>query len=233
MQQVGRDWRDTINGSGKLLRKMGLAPIDDVFYSSPLPTHGRGNPGGALPGMEYVPEGGESSWWTPYTGEYTTDLNPMSNQWHLQLMFDVPTPNLGSRCRAMLACHPPPEQISLVAECIEYERRYGGGRHEQKVELVDEKSNGRMTMGRRIETVIDVLKDSRCDLPTGHYVPCVRVRLSMTLVNDDPIILERHRRMDSAVEWSEGKKRRRRRSAAKGRADFDSGSDFEEVSSVE
>lgn len=40
-QKVGRNWRDTINGSGQLLRELGLVdPVpDQAFYYSSLPSN--------------------------------------------------------------------------------------------------------------------------------------------------------------------------------------------------
>ena len=232
VQEVGRDWRDAVNGSGKLLRKLGLGPVEAAFYHSPLPSRfSRTNPGQSLPGVVYIPEGKVEAGWHPFVSEYSTDLNPMSNDFHAKVNVSIPTPKLGSRRLAMQICLPPPKTITVVAE---YTIPHEYGRSDTaKLSLLTMANGTALTMGRLFRIINDALRDPDNKLPAGTSLRRVRVDLLMTLVDEDPVMKDRHKQMDFAVEWSEGKKRRRRRRVAKGMGDYESGSDFEEVSSVE
>ncbi|KAK4623603.1 hypothetical protein CLAFUW4_05464 [Fulvia fulva] len=214
-QQVSRSWRDGVDGSVRIQRRLGLAPSATGFYYSPLERHFH-HPSDYMPFpmLKYIAIDG----WNPY--ERFDTARPVTNEFKfgIDIKLDKAV-HIGTRSQAMRLCQVPVKE--LFFEFSDYGDRYREPVH-MGYDWVGPKD---LTVGALLDEIHMILENEQWAYGLDWKHLTVEVEAIIELADNDPIVLGRWERHRQAQENIEAQEQWRRAREAEQMAQGASGSD--------
>ncbi|KAF2173215.1 hypothetical protein M409DRAFT_49692 [Zasmidium cellare ATCC 36951] len=195
-QQVGRVWRDGINSSVKIQRAIGLRPDESSYFSAPFADFdGTGSilSRYTLPGF-FLDNYGPNVDFDAHEAAAEGISNTQAVK--IQITADYPV-SIGSRCRLLSLCQPPIKSASMFigSECDGCITTH----FEHEAKLVSEDG---VNVGQIMDAAQQLIDAHRMgeEHVDGYCRPIIEFHATVTLADDDPIMVERRMMVASVVE---------------------------------